>query len=264
MNVAIGYLRRDLLIWSSYRLSVLWQLMAIIATAGVIYFAGSAVGENSELIDEEGGSYVAFILIGIAFMDLLGQGMGALPTAIRESQHAGTLEPTLLAPIGNRTLLMSFFLFRFLLALMRTVILVGFGFVVLGFWHGADPLSVLIVAVCGSLAFYAIGAFSAAFVVLVKQGDPIRVAYTAVVAIFGGAFFPVDALPGWIQPISLVVPLTYALSGIREGLDGGSVSDVMPQIAVLSVMAAILLPLGLRAFSWAIERAKREGALGEY
>lgn len=264
MRVAIGYLRRDLLIWSSYRLAVFWQFIALFMMAGIIYFAGTAVGGRSDLIDEEGGSYVAFILVGIAFMDLLGQGLGSLPIAVRDNQQAGTLEPMLLAPISDATLLTSFWLFRFLLSVVRTTLLVSFGFLVLDFWSDGNPVSVVAVVIPSAITFFAMGAFSAAFVVLVKQGDPVRVAYTAVIAIFGGAFFPVEALPEWIQWLSLLIPLTYALSGIREGLSGGTPADVLPQIIVLSVMAVVLLPLGLRAFSWSIDRAKCEGALGEY
>jgi ABC-2 type transport system permease protein len=264
MSVAIGYLRRDLLIWSSYRLAVLWQFLAIFMMAGMIYFAGSVMGENPDLIGEEGGSYIAFILVGIAFMDLLGQGLGSLPIAIRDNQHAGTLEPMLLAPIDELTLLLSFWLFRFLQSLIRTVLLISFGILVLGFWRDANVFSVLAVIIPAALTFFALGAFSAAFVVLVKQGDPVRIAYTALIAIFGGAFFPIEALPGWVQPVALFVPLTYALSGIRQGLDGAPPIDVLPQVAVLSVMAVVLLPLGIWAFRSAILRAKREGALGEY
>ncbi len=260
----MGYLRRDLLIWSSYRLAVFWQFLALVMMAGIIYFAGSALAGNSDLIDEEDGSYVAFILVGIAFMDFLGQGLGALPIGIRDNQQAGTLEPMLLAPVNNMTLLLSFWMFRFLLSLVRTVLLMSFGFLILGFWHDADVVSVIAVVLPAIVAFFALGALSAAFVVLVKQGDPIRIAYTAMIAIFGGAFFPVQALPEWIQPLALLMPLTYALSGIRDGLNGASPQDVLPQIIVLTVMAVVLMPIGLRAFSYSIDRAKREGALGEY
>ena len=264
MNVMLGYLRRDFLIWSSYRLAVFWQVLALFMLAGIVYFAGSAIGDRSHLISEEGGSYVAFILVGIAFMDLLGQGLGSLSVAIRDNQQAGTLEPLLLAPMSDLNLLLSFWLFRFLISLVRTTILISFGVIVLGFWHHANALAVIAVVVPATCTFFAIGALSAAFVVQVKQGDPVRLAYTSVVAIFGGAFFPTDALPHWIQPLSLVVPLTYALTGIRRALDGGSVASVAPQVLALTVMAVVLVPIGLRAFSWSLARAKREGALGEY
>jgi hypothetical protein len=60
------------------------------------------------------------------------------------------------------------------------------------------------------------------------------------------------------------LPLTHALSGIREGLDGASLVDVAPQIALLSALAAVLLPAGLLSFSWAVRRSKQEGSLVEY
>ncbi len=264
MRVAMAYLRRDFLIWTSYRLSAFWQVVAVFVLIGIIYFAGTAIGDRSNLITEEDGSYVAFILVGLAFLDVLVQGLGTLPLAINEHQRAGTLEPVLLAPITDLNLLMSFWLFRFLLSMFRASVLIAFGIAVLGFWRSANPLAVILVVIPAEVTFLAIGAFSAAFVLLVKQGDPVRLAYSAVMAVTGGAFFPTTSLPGWIQPLTLIVPLTYALSGIRKGLDGGTPLDVMPQIIILTVMAVVLLPAGLYAFSWALRRAKREGSLGEY
>ena len=91
MTVAWAFLRRDYLIWSSYRLSAFWQVFGVFVTLGLVYFAGTAIGDRSELIDEENGSYIAFILIGLAFMDVLLQGLSSLPRAIADNQRAGTV-----------------------------------------------------------------------------------------------------------------------------------------------------------------------------
>src|SRR5690606_8622369 len=127
VSIAMAAARRDFLSWTSYRLAVVWQVLASLGTILMIYFAGTVVGDRSELIDHEGGSYVAFILVGLAFMDLLFQGMGALPRAIQDQQRAGTLEPMLLAPITSLSLLASFWLFRFLVAVFRMSLMLGFG-----------------------------------------------------------------------------------------------------------------------------------------
>lgn len=260
----MAYLRRDFLIWSSYRLSGFWQIFSIFVVIGMIYFAGTAIGDRSSLIEEEDGSYVAFILVGLAFMDVLLQGLGTLPAAISDNQRSGTLEPMLLAPIGSTSLLLSFWLFRFLISLVRMTAFIGFGIIVLGFWHSLDPISVLAVLVLAEVTFLAMGAFSAAFVILIKQGDPVRLAYTAATTLLGGAFFPTSVLPSWLEPVSVLIPLTHALDGIRAGLDGDPVSEILPQLMVLGVMGAIMLPAGLYAFGWSLRRAKREGSLGEY
>jgi ABC-2 type transport system permease protein len=120
------------------------------------------------------------------------------------------------------------------------------------------------VLIPASLAFLGIGALSGAFVVLLKQGDPVRLAYSGAMAVLGGVIFPVGSLPSWLEPLALLLPITHTLDGIREGLDGATVSDTAGQIAILFVMAALLMPTGLKAFSLALARAKREGSLGEY
>lgn len=58
-----------------------------------------------------------------------------------------------------------------------------------------------------------------------------------------GFLIPVDALPGWIQPLSWSIPTTWAMDGVREAASGGS------PWADLAVCAAIgLLYAGLAAY----------------
>lgn len=263
MSIVLAHLRRDFLIWSSYRLAAFFQVAGVFMTIGLIYFAGKAIGDRSALVEGEGG-YIAFVIVGLAFTDLLAQGLASLPRGIQDNQRAGTLESVLMAPVAEWQLLVSCWLFRFLFSAFRTAALMMFGWLALGFWPAANPLAIVAVVVPAQAAFLAMGAFSAAFLLLVKQGDPVLLAYAAASAILGGAFFPVEALPDWMQPVTLLVPLTHALSGIREGLAGGSGADVAPQALTLTVMAALSLPLGLYAFRWAMKRAKEEGSLGEY
>lgn len=264
MSVAFAYLRRDFLVWSSYRLSAFWQVAGVLVTALLVYAAGTAIGDRSSLIEAEDGSYVAFVLVGIAFMDMLVQGLASTSRAVTDSQRAGTLEPMLLAPISVAHLMVSFWLFKFLFSMVRMTIFVLFGVIALGFWGSANPFSIVLVMTPAVATFLGMGCISAAFLILIKQGDPLLIVFTAATAMLGGAFFPVEVLPDWMQALTVFVPLTHALTGVREGLNGGSMTDVLPQIAVLSAMALVLLPAGLALFNASMTRAKREGSLGEY
>lgn len=264
MNVAMAYLRRDFLVWTSYRMAAFWQVVGVLGMAVVIYLISNAVGDRSDVISEQNGSYAAFALAGVAFFDILFRGLGTLSAAVSEHQRAGTLETMLLPPIRDHELLISFCLFPFCISLLRTAVFLAFGFAVLGFWSSANPASILGVIMPAQLTFLGIGALSAAFVLLLKQGDPIRMGYSVAMLTLGGAFFPVSAMPEWLQFFAALLPLTHALTGVREGLDGGSLKDVAPQIAVLTGMAVVLLPAGIVAFSLALRRAKQEGSLVEY
>jgi len=33
-----------------------------------------------------------------------------------------------------------------------------------------------------------------------------------------GVFFPIESMPSWLQPVSNVLPLTYFVSGLRDGM----------------------------------------------
>jgi len=264
VTVALAYLRRDFLIWTSYRLAAFWQFSSVVLLAVIVFLAGNAIGERSELINEAGGDYVAFLLVGLAVMDLMAQAMTGLPAHISESQRQGTLEPILITPITSGMLLTSFWLFRFLIAMVRAGLLIGFGAVVLGYWQSANLLTVALVLIPAILTFVGIGALSGAFVIVVKQGDPIRVAYAAAMAVLGGVVFPVTILPDALQSLAALLPITHALSGIRAGLDGHPPADVLSQIAFLVAAAAIVVPLSGWLFDRAVARAKRQGSLGDY
>lgn len=52
-----------------------------------------------------------------------------------------------------------------------------------------------------------------------------------VLLIFTGANVPVDALPGWMHPISNALPFTHGIDAARQVADGASLSDVSGLLA---------------------------------
>ena len=55
-------------------------------------------------------------------------------------------------------------------------------------------------------------------------------------------FVPLDMLPGWFEPATLLSPLTYFARGVRATTDGGAVpptGPVAPELGYLLVLAAL-------------------------
>lgn len=74
--------------------------------------------------------------------------------------------------------------------------------------------------------------------------------------------YPVSVLPGYLQAIARLIPLTYSLQGIRAALLGGAAfHELWPCVIALLIFAAILLPPSFLAFSWALHRTKITGTL---
>jgi ABC-2 type transport system permease protein len=59
-----------------------------------------------------------------------------------------------------------------------------------------------------------------------------------------GLFFPIDALPMLLRPLSYVLPLTYGVDILKDGFHGG---NIMP--LVLDFACICLFCMGLFFFS---------------
>ncbi len=57
--------------------------------------------------------------------------------------------------------------------------------------------------------------------------------------LFSGVFFPIEQLPGWMQPIAYATPLWHGVSLCR-GLALGSTFEVDPWISI-GYLAALLI-----------------------
>jgi ABC-2 type transport system permease protein len=92
--------------------------------------------------------------------------------------------------------------------------------------------------------------------------------YTLAATIFSGALFPIDLLPGFLRPISYLLPQTFVLTSIRRLLmsDGDLLSGppIGLSLIALCVGSVALYVIGLTAFGRSLEFGRRYGILGGY
>jgi ABC-2 type transport system permease protein len=78
----------------------------------------------------------------------------------------------------------------------------------------------------------------------------------------GGVLFPITVLPDWLQLVARLNPVTYALDAMRAALLGGAgLRAVWQPLLVLFLFAAVLLPVSMAVFAWALRRTKTTGTL---
>jgi ABC-2 type transport system permease protein len=66
-----------------------------------------------------------------------------------------------------------------------------------------------------------------------------------------GVFFPVAAMPVFVQAIARVLPLYYLANGLRDTtVRGLSLTHVAGDIGVLLGVTAVLSLIALRSFRW--------------
>ena len=267
MSVAIAFLKRDLSQALSYRLSFLLQLGGIFFSVAIFYFLsqlfGTAVSPQLEIY---GGDYFSFVLIGLAFSGFLGLSLSNFATSIREGQMMGTLEIMLLSPTRLSAILLSSSLWAYLLTTLRVVVYLLVGSLVFGAGLGqANIVSALLVMLLSIASFSGIGIMSAALVLMVKKGDPVAWLLGGASSLLAGVYYPISVLPGWLEPLSHILPLTYALDAMRLAvLQGYSLYELRFDILILLGFTVILTPLAFLIFRRALKRAKMEGSLIQY
>lgn len=101
--------------------------------------------------------------------------------------------------------------------------------------------------------------------VWLKQGDPITWILGGFGSVLGGAYFPTEVMPGWMQKISLLIPIRYTLDALRLTiLQGYSLPMVAKPVLTLMAIVSILLPLSVILFVAVIQQGRREGTLMQY
>lgn len=128
-------------------------------------------------------------------------------------------------------------------------------------WAALLPLFMLVV---GSVGYSLIlGGLTLRF----KRLEVLKELFQTVLLIFGGVFFSVDRLPGWMATIARFLPLTPGVDVLRktllEGASLGTLANDGTLWWLLGNAVAYLL-LGIAVFRWCERMAKRRGLLGQY
>jgi ABC-2 type transport system permease protein len=267
IGLAWAFFVRDARIYMSYRVSAAAQLAGNLVVIGLFYFIGKMIG-NTPLpsLQAYGGSFLAYLLIGIALTDCVGVSLFSFATQIREGQTTGTLEASLMSPIPLPVILIYSSFWNYFLSAVRFLLYLVIG----GLLYGADlkaanAPAALLVFVLTVLCFVGLGILWAGALLIIKRGESLLTLGGMLLLLCSGVVFPTSTLPGWLQTLGGAFPLTYALDGMRHALlQGYTISQLSGVLVSLSVFASVFLVIGLAGFSWSVDFAKRTGSLTQY
>jgi ABC-2 type transport system permease protein len=266
LRVPWAFVVRDFQIETSYKVGFLLRVLAALVNTAVYYFIARIFGSAAApFLQPYGGNYFAFVVIGVAFSDYLWLGINSLGSSIREGQSTGTLELMLLSPARLTTVLVSSTLWSYLFASISMAVYLLAG-AVLGIRldNANVPFALLSLAIA-IVSFNALGLFAASLIILMKRGDPLGWLIRVSSTVLGGIFYPMSVMPDWLRTISQALPLTHALELIRRSLlNGEGWAQLRGELLLLSVLTAVLFPLGLLACRLAIHIARTDGSLSHY
>ncbi len=254
---------RDLAIARTYRVAFVFEGIEALFGAALFYYAGAFVDSPSLRDTLQGSSYFAFALVGFVYFDYLNAAMDAFDRSLEEARDSGTLEHILVSQTSLPVFLAGSALYPFAATMLRIGVYLMWGALLFGFpLKAANWLAVGAVLVVSLLPFAALGILSAGYLLLFKRGNPGKWLLLGISSVAGGMLFPVNVLPGWLQTVAHLNPVTYALDAMRSALIAGSgLTSIARPLLALLVFAAVLLPISVLLFSWALRRTKANGTL---
>ena len=95
-----------------------------------------------------------------------------------------------------------------------------------------------------------------------QSAEPITWASIVFITTISGAFYPVDVLPGFFQPIAHILPTTHAFAAGRALISGGAFPA--RDIVITAIGSSVTLALGAAALAWALRSFRRRGLVTRY
>lgn len=262
-----AFLRRDLLIAWSYRLAFVSEWGGLALQALTFWFVGKMI--DPSVLPAYGGSpatYMEFVAIGIAMTAFVQLALSRVGQGLRGEQVQGTLESLLMTPTSPTTIQLGTVFYDLLYIPLRTGIFLLLTALAFGLnFHGDGFLPALVVLLAFIPFVWGLGVANAGFLLTFRRGGGATGLLFTMLALFSGAFFPLDLLPGWLQGTAELNPIAIAIEGMREPLLGGTGwAGVGASLLVLLPISAVSLAAGFAAFRAALRRERRRGSLGLY
>jgi ABC-2 type transport system permease protein len=212
------------------------------------------------------------LTVGVMLWGLLSVVFQEIANSITYERWEGTLEYTFMAPVSRLIHLAGVSIFATGYAVVRSVIIVAglLVFVDLDLSR-ANWAGIVVVLAVSSAAFIGLGLMAATLPVFSpERGAEATNIFQGILLLVSGVYYPVEVLPRWLQPLSVVSPATYALNATRKLIgigDGGELTAGAPlsacayELTVLTLMGIVSIPLGLYVFSLVERWAKHSGKL---
>jgi ABC-2 type transport system permease protein len=225
-------------------------------------------------------AFLPYMYVSNACYGLVGSVMFGLSYAVvRDREHYRMLKYIYISPAHFQTYFLGRGAARGAEGVMSGVLNIAIGLALFSQMReavGAGSIDVpwlIVYLVIGGALLWACGMLlAAACLNMSRNGMFLSEGIAGLVYLLSGVVFPLRALPAWVQPISLSLPTTYWLEGMRRALMGpvperlrGPLSDWShEQLALtLFVTTAVLVVAAQLFWYWAERRAWRLGKLEE-
>ncbi len=165
-------------------------------------------GPSLDTLDYFGGAFVGVVVFFLVFVITC--------VAFLRERSQGTLERLMASPLRRPEIVAGYMLGFTLVALVQSLEVQVFALAVLHVHNSGSVLLIFGIEALLALAAVNLGIFLSMFARTEFQAVQFIPLVIVPQVLLSGVIFPVSSEPGWLQGVSNVLPLTYAVDALRD------------------------------------------------
>lgn len=235
--------------WIELKRDPLNLVFSLLQPAIWLVFFGVGVGRTIDKETIGTDDYVAFMIPGVINFTIIGSGVSAAMPMMWDKE-GGYLDKLMSMPISRSSLIVSRFVYQVSLMTSQVALVLIIGYA-MGVRIETGIGGVAVILAAAALLTMAVTASFLALAYYVP-GHGTFFAITGFVTLpllfMSNSFVPLGAMPGWMEVIARLNPLTYAITAMRTVMLEGWERDAFVGLGVLTAVALAFLAVGTDQF----------------
>ena len=193
--------------------------------------------------------YVDYYMPGLIAAFIMTNGVIGLTSVVSEFRRTRLTKRLSATPLTKLDWILGNVISQTVLALLLSAVMI---LIAMTLYHSAVSIGVYSVAtlVMGSVLFSGIGVALGGLVRDPEAANGLGNAIAFPMMFLSGTFWPVAAMPSYLQEVAKVLPLTYFADGLRDAMILNNASGVLTDLGLVGGLAVAFVVIGAWATRW--------------
>jgi len=195
--------------------------------------------------------YIDYLLPGMIMMALLTTCIQSTSIAFVINKEKGYYRRLFVTPLKKWVLIVGQIASRFLIVFLQTIFLIVVAVIFFKAQIPGKNFEFWLILFMGILTFLSIGFFLASVVRREETVQPMSMMVFFLMIFLGGAFWPVSAMPGFLQRFGSILPATYLTDGLlKTTVQSVGITALGNHFLIMTIWLVAFFVLSIIFFKW--------------
>lgn len=200
-------------------------------------------------------NYFEFVAPGIIAMIVLTAVLTGLAASVAREKEIGTLDGILISPIDRLAIVVGKALAQAVRGLIQGSLVLLLAIILFGVKIHGSLLLIVLILLLGVFSFVGFGILVSAAATEQETATQLLFMFQFPMLFLSGVFFPISMMPEFMQAISKVIPLTYAIEALRKVMIlGAGFNSVQTELLILLAFGLVATSISVPVFKRMITR----------